>query len=43
LSVLIDLGSSLGGAIPKASVVDENGNLWIAKFPSSRDEKNVGA
>ena len=43
LSVLIDPGSSLGGARPKASVVDENGNLWIAKFPSSKDEKNVGA
>lgn len=42
LSVLIDPGSSLGGARPKASVVDENGNLWIAKFPSSRDEKNAG-
>lgn len=43
LSVLIDPGSSLGGARPKASVVDENGHLWIAKFPSSRDEKNSGA
>ncbi len=43
LNVLIDPGSSLGGARPKASVIDENGYLWIAKFPSSRDEKNVGA
>jgi serine/threonine-protein kinase HipA len=43
LSVLIDPGSSLGGARPKASVVDDKGNLWIAKFPSSRDEKNTGA
>ena len=43
LSVLIDPGSSLGGARPKASVIDENGHLWIAKFPSSRDEKNSGA
>jgi serine/threonine-protein kinase HipA len=43
LSVLIDPGSSLGGARPKASVVDEKGHLWIAKFPSSRDEKNSGA
>ena len=43
LSLLIDPGSSLGGARPKASVIDENGNLWIAKFPSSRDEKNSGA
>lgn len=43
LGLLIDPGSSLGGARPKASVIDENGNLWIAKFPSSRDEKNSGA
>jgi serine/threonine-protein kinase HipA len=43
LSVLIDPGSSLGGARPKASVIDEHGHLWIAKFPSSRDEKNTGA
>jgi len=43
LSVLIDPGSSLGGARPKASVMDEKGHLWMAKFPSSRDDKNVGA
>jgi serine/threonine-protein kinase HipA len=43
LSVLIDPGASLGGARPKASVINEEGHLWIAKFPSSRDEKNVGA
>jgi len=43
LNVLIDPGSSLGGARPKASVVDEKGHLWIAKFPSSRDEMNTGS
>jgi serine/threonine-protein kinase HipA len=43
LSVLIDPGSSLGGARPKASVIDDKEHLWIAKFPSSRDEKNAGA
>jgi serine/threonine-protein kinase HipA len=43
LRVLIDPGSSLGGARPKASVIDDKGHLWIAKFPSSRDEKNAGA
>ena len=43
LNVLLDPGSSLGGARPKASVMDENSHLWIAKFPSSRDEKNSGA
>lgn len=43
LSLLIGPGSSLGGARPKASVVDDQGHLWIAKFPSSSDDKNVGA
>ena len=36
-------GSSLGGARPKATVQDEYGNFWIAKFPSRNDEFNVGA
>lgn len=40
---LIKPGSSLGGARPKATVRDIEGNLWIAKFPSKHDEFNVGA
>lgn len=43
LRMLIAPGGSLGGARPKASVVDPHGRLWIAKFPSVRDECNVGA
>lgn len=43
LSMLIAPGSSLGGARPKASVVDAEGVLWIAKFPSKNDEINAGA
>lgn len=43
LSMLIAPGSSLGGARPKASIVDEKNNLWIAKFPSIADEKDSGA
>jgi serine/threonine-protein kinase HipA len=43
VNMLIAPGSSLGGARPKASVVDKNNNLWIAKFPSKNDEKNVAA
>lgn len=43
LTQLIKPGSSLGGARPKATVVDEKGNLWIAKFPSKNDESDVGA
>ena len=43
LNLLVAPGGSLGGARPKASVIDETGDLWIAKFPSKRDELNVGA
>ncbi|WP_420386362.1 type II toxin-antitoxin system HipA family toxin [Roseivirga sp.] len=43
LNMLIAPGSSLGGARPKASVVDPQGHLWIAKFPSKNDEGNIGA
>ncbi|MBQ0067313.1 MAG: HipA domain-containing protein, partial [Phascolarctobacterium sp.] len=43
LEILIAPGSSLGGARPKATVQDEKGNLWIAKFPSKHDEYDVGA
>ena len=37
LNILMAPGSSLGGARPKANVLDENGDLWIAKFPSKSD------
>lgn len=43
LNMLIAPGSSLGGARPKASVMDTNGHLWIAKFPSKNDNKDSGA
>lgn len=43
LRLLLAPGASLGGARPKATVVDPNGHLWIAKFPSIRDRNNVGA
>jgi serine/threonine-protein kinase HipA len=43
LRMLIAPGGSLGGARPKASVVDPTGHLWIAKFPSVRDDYDVGA
>jgi serine/threonine-protein kinase HipA len=42
LKMLIAPGGSLGGARPKASVLDESGHPWIAKFPSQRDEINIG-
>lgn len=43
LQMLIAPGSSLGGARPKANVKDTKGNLWIAKFPSHKDKRNVGS
>jgi len=43
LSVLVAPGSSLGGARPKANVIDDDGSLWIAKFPAHQDRRDVGA
>ncbi|TQV82574.1 HipA domain-containing protein [Exilibacterium tricleocarpae] len=43
LYMLMSPGSSLGGARPKASVVDEANHLWIAKFPSQHDDQNIAA
>lgn len=42
LNMLIAPGSSLGGARPKASVMDSKNNLWIAKFPSNFDDRDTG-
>jgi serine/threonine-protein kinase HipA len=38
---LVTPGASLGGARPKASIVDTDGKLMIAKFPSINDEWDV--
>lgn len=38
---LLHPGTSLGGARPKATVVDENGALTVAKFPSRKDDYDV--
>ena len=43
LNMLIAPGSSLGGARPKANILGNNGALWIAKFPSGHDTKDMGA
>ena len=43
LNMLVVPGSSLGGARPKASIVDQHQHLWIAKFPSTHDDYDVGA
>ena len=43
LAVLMAPGSSLGGARPKANILDENKELWIAKFPSKNDTVDKAA
>lgn len=43
LQLLLQTGSSLGGARPKAHLRDQNGLLAIAKFPSPADAWNVMA
>ncbi len=43
LAQLVAPGSSLGGARPKAAVIDKDGRLCIAKFPSRKDTQDVGA
>lgn len=43
LRKLIAPGRSLGGARPKASVLDAQQRLWIAKFPSGQDYHDIGA
>lgn len=43
LAVLLQPGTSLGGARPKASVTAPDGTLWLAKFPSREDEVDTGA
>jgi len=42
LNQLLAPGSSLGGARPKAGVVDDKDALWIAKFPSRSDMWDMG-
>lgn len=41
LQDMVEPGSSLGGARPKAAVLDTGANLLIAKFPSPKDEWDV--
>jgi serine/threonine-protein kinase HipA len=43
LSVLVAPGASLGGAGPKANFCDKTGALWIAKFPATDDQRDIGA
>lgn len=44
IAQLVAPGSSLGGARPKANFLSpDGGSLWIAKFPSATDRRDVAA
>ncbi len=43
LATLIAPGTSLGGSRPKANFREHDGSLWIAKFPSHEDRRDIGA
>jgi len=43
LAILMAPGSSLGGARPKANILDIDNTIWIAKFPSKADNYDKGA
>lgn len=44
IAQLVKAGSTaLGGARPKASIVEADGRLWLAKFPMRTDSRNVEA
>ena len=42
IAQLVQPGSSLGGARPKASVIDTDKTLCVAKFPSRKDDYDAG-
>ncbi len=41
LQLIFAPGTSLGGARPKASVIDQHGHLSVAKFPKETDEYSI--
>jgi serine/threonine-protein kinase HipA len=41
MQIIFAPGSSLGGARPIASVIDQHGHLTIAKFPKEADDYSV--
>lgn len=42
IAQLVQPGSSLGGARPKANVVDTDKSIYVAKFPSLKDDCDAG-
>ena len=43
LAVLVAPGASLGGARPKANFTEQDGSLWIGKFPANDDDRDIAA
>lgn len=43
LAVLVAPGASLGGARPKANYTEQDGSLWIGKFPAKDDDRDIAA
>lgn len=41
IDYLVYSGTALGGMRPKFSVMDEQGAIWVAKFPASKDERDA--
>ena len=42
IAQLVQPGTSLGGARPKANVIDTDKTLYVAKFPSRKDDYDTG-
>ena len=42
LRLLVQPGSALGGARPKAVFLENDGSMWLAKFPSPKDKRDWG-
>lgn len=42
IAQLVQPGTSLGGARPKANVIDTDKTLYVAKFPSRKDDYDAG-
>jgi serine/threonine-protein kinase HipA len=42
IDAIIYPGGALGGKRPKANVIDDEWQMWLAKFPAANDETDVG-
>lgn len=43
LAPLVEYGAALGGSRPKVNFLNDDGAVWIAKFPGIHDDRNYGA